>query len=155
MTKGLKKIDLAHALGVDASLVSRYTERGMPTSSVAAALEWKAQNIRPRVKVSTVEQTGLFDYDQARSKREHFAAMMAETQARKEMGELIEIAEIERMAAQMGTTLRLALEGFPAMLAPQLVGLSESEIFSVMTVNIERLLHGLSRDLHALERGGE
>ena len=41
MAKGLKKIDLANALGVHASLVSRYTAQGMPTSSVAAALEWK------------------------------------------------------------------------------------------------------------------
>ena len=69
MTKGLKKVDLAHALGVDPSLITRYTERGMPTISVAAALDWKLKNVRPRVKVANIENPGLFDYDQARAKR--------------------------------------------------------------------------------------
>ncbi|WP_042429154.1 hypothetical protein [Comamonas granuli] len=150
MSTRLKKIDLANALGVDPSLITRYTDRGMPTTSVAAALEWKERNIRPRVKVASVENPGLFDYDQSRAKREHFAALQAEAQARKELGELVEIADVERMAAQMGTTIRLALEGLPAMLAPQICGRSEEEIVGVLASNVERVLAEMSRTLDAM-----
>ena len=138
MAKGLKKIDLANALGVHASLVSRYTAQGMPTSSVAAA------NVRPRVKAASNEQTGLFDYDQARAKREHFAAMQAEAAARKELGQLCELSEVNAVFAKMGTTIRLTMEGWPAMLAPRLAGLPEAQVLAVLADEVERVLRNMS-----------
>lgn len=145
MAKGLKKIDLANALGVHASLVSRYTAQGMPTSSVAAAMEWKQANVRPRVKVASNEQTGLFDYDQARAKREHFAAMQAEVAARKEMGQLCEVSEVIKAFARAGSALRTTLEAWPPMLAPRLVGVSESQALSVLAEEVEKVLTSISR----------
>lgn len=155
MTNRLKKIDLAHALGVDASLVSRYTTRGMPTNSVAAAIEWKSKNVRPRVKVASIESPGLFDYDQSRAKREHFAAMQAEVQARREIGELIEVVEVERMASRMGVTIRTIMEGFPATLAPLLVGLGESAISAFLASHVERVLDEASKAMFALSKSDD
>ena len=149
MAKGLKKIDLANALGVHASLVSRYTAQGMPTSSVAAALEWKQANVRPRVKAASNEQTGLFDYDQARAKREHFAAMQAEAAARKELGQLCELSEVNAVFAKMGTMIRLTMEGWPAMLAPRLAGLPEAQVLAVLADEVERVLHNMSKTAQA------
>ena len=42
----LKK-DLAAALGISASMVSRLTRRGMPTDSAAAAQAWRAAHLDP------------------------------------------------------------------------------------------------------------
>jgi transcriptional regulator with XRE-family HTH domain len=39
---------LADALGVAPTLVSRYRNRGMPVHSIDAALAWKAENVRAR-----------------------------------------------------------------------------------------------------------
>lgn len=44
----LRQKDIAAALGVDKSLVSRYVKRGMPLASVDTAMAWKTANIRPR-----------------------------------------------------------------------------------------------------------
>jgi len=41
--------DLAAALGVSDSLVSRYAKRGMPVDSVERAERWYRRNVRPRV----------------------------------------------------------------------------------------------------------
>lgn len=150
MTTKLKKVDLANALGVDPSLISRYTERGMPTTSVAAALEWKSKNVRPRVKVASVENPGLFDYDQSRARREHFAAMQIENQVRKEMGELVEIAEVVRFATEAATTMRISMEQWPHNLAPLLVGKSEAQIHAVLVENVEHVLSEMSKTMYAM-----
>ena len=42
----LKK-DLAAALGISASMVSRLTRQGMPTDSAAAAQAWRAAHLDP------------------------------------------------------------------------------------------------------------
>ena len=43
----LLQVDLAAALGISASLVSRLKARGMPTDSVATANAWRHQNLDP------------------------------------------------------------------------------------------------------------
>ena len=144
MTKGLKKVDLAHALGVDPSLITRYTERGMPTISVAAALDWKLKNVRPRVKVANIENPGLFDYDHARAKREHFAALQAEAAARKELGQLIEVEKVEHAFSKLGTAIRLTLEALPTTVGPHLVGLDESQMVATLSYEVEKILYEMS-----------
>ncbi len=41
MRRKFHQVDLAQALGVSASMVSRLKRRGMPTHSLAAAIEWR------------------------------------------------------------------------------------------------------------------
>ena len=150
MPKNLKKIDLANALGVDPSMVTRYAQRGMPMHSVSGALEWKNANIRPRVKLAFNEQAGIFDYDNARAKREHFAALMAEAQARKELGELVEVSAMVRAFSEIGAAIRATLEGFPATLSPRLAGKDEAEIFGIMAVEVERVLGEMNHSAQAM-----
>ncbi|MCL4689519.1 MAG: hypothetical protein KJ007_13240 [Burkholderiales bacterium] len=45
--RALLQQDLAHALGISSAMVSRLKRRGMPTSSVAAAIEWRRRNLDP------------------------------------------------------------------------------------------------------------
>ena len=47
MRHKLLQVDLAAALGISASLVSRLKTRGMPTDSVAAAVAWRRHNLDP------------------------------------------------------------------------------------------------------------
>lgn len=47
----MKKKDLAHALGISASMVSRLSRRGMPTDCVERAKRWRKRHIEPgRIK---------------------------------------------------------------------------------------------------------
>jgi hypothetical protein len=43
--------DLARALGVHASVITRDKARGMPVHSIEAARSWRAKNRRPRMKM--------------------------------------------------------------------------------------------------------
>lgn len=52
--------DLAAALGLDESVVSRYKRKGMPTHSVEAARQWKDAHIKPRARASDRVLPGHF-----------------------------------------------------------------------------------------------
>ena len=49
MTMTLSQSDIAAALEIDKSLVSRYRKRGMPVDSLEAARAWKLANVRVRI----------------------------------------------------------------------------------------------------------
>lgn len=148
MAKELKNIDLAAALGCDAGLISRYRQRGMPATSIADAIAWKTANVRPRVKSpKTNEQAGIFSYDEARARREHWAAQSAEMEARRTAGELVLAADVERMGASIGVVVRQHLERMADMLAPALVGKAEEIVAVTIAQYVEDALRLLSHEL--------
>ncbi|HMN55667.1 MAG TPA: hypothetical protein PKE15_00340 [Ottowia sp.] len=44
--------DIAAALQIDKSLVTRYRKRGMPVDSIEAARAWKREHVRPRITIA-------------------------------------------------------------------------------------------------------
>lgn len=50
MVRKILKADVARALGVSDSLVSRYARRGMPTHDVELAQRWYDGNVRPSLR---------------------------------------------------------------------------------------------------------
>ena len=153
MATKLKNQDIAAALNVHPSLISRYVRQNMPTTSIDAVLDWKKANIRPRIKpADTGEQSGLFDYDDARARREHFAAQREEVKFRQEAGELMEVVKVNNLLFEIGTLVRLGLEAFPGTLAPQLAGKDENHIFATLAKEVENVLWAIS---HTAEKMGE
>ena len=43
----VKKIEIAKAMGVSAASVTKYVKAGMPTTSAAAAIAWRDENVDP------------------------------------------------------------------------------------------------------------
>ncbi|CAM5783020.1 hypothetical protein OPEN69S_01088 [Ottowia pentelensis] len=111
-------------------------------------MAWKEVNVRPRVKSpKTNEQAGIFNYDESRARREHWAAQQTEIAARREAGELIDVAEHIAAFANLGATIRAALEGWAAMLAPQLAGRDEPAVRTAIADQVEQVLRELSAQI--------
>lgn len=154
-SKKLTQADIAAALGVSAGMVSRYRSQGMPVHDLQEAIAWKKANIRPRVKPRrNLEQAGLYDYEEARARREHFAAEREQRKALAEAGELYQKSEVLAIAASAATTLRLALEQFGARLAPELVGQSEATIKAALDDAVREALQDASATFAELAKLG-
>ena len=88
-----------------------------------------------------------YDFQSARARREHWAASREEMSARKEAGDLIDVAEHVAAFANLGATIRAALEGWAATLAPQLAGRDEQAIRTTVQDQVEQLLHELNTQM--------
>lgn len=84
-----------------------------------------------------------YSYQDAKAKREHWAAEREHAQWRKEAGELMERGEVVAAFADAGATLRSKLEAWAAVLPPQLAGRDEAAIRATMADQVERLLNDL------------
>lgn len=138
--------ELAHALGVDPALVTRYKARGMPVDSIAAAAAWRQANVRVRAntrRVATTTAAGANDgtadgqngaggatsgetsYADHRARRERAEADMAELEARRRAGQLIDRAAGERAVFDAFRELRDATGNALRDAADRLVGLTD------------------------------
>lgn len=140
----VKQSDLAKALGVDPALVTRYKARGMPVHSIAAAQQWKIENVRSKVpavgqaeKPSPVTAPQLplaapdagqqpdapqaaTGYSVDRARREKYEADLAEIKLREQQGDLVRRSDVRvEIAARLGE-VRTNLLQIPARMAPLL-----------------------------------
>ena len=102
------------------------------------------------------ELTGnLYSYQDAKAKREHWAAEREHAAWRKEAGELMERGEVVAAFADAGATLRGKLEAWAAVLPPQLAGRDEAAIRATLADQVEQLLQGLAGKFGAMAGGDE
>jgi Zn-dependent protease with chaperone function len=134
----LSQQDLAAALGVDPSWVTRYKAKGLPTHSVEAAQAWRRENVRPRVNPAVAGDgaggrvppappaaaaagggrgDGDGDYWKSRARREEAEAELAELKLSEQRGELVRAADVRAAYAKKAAALREALLQIPARLA--------------------------------------
>ena len=124
---------MAKALGVTRGRVSQMKAKGMPIDSVEAAREWKEKNVRPRFvaeqrPVVATMSAATYDIAEARAKREHHEARLAEMRAAKEAGELLERGRVVKAAADTGAMLRQSLERLGVQLAPQFAAETDAQV---------------------------
>ena len=86
----------------------------------------------------------LYHYQDAKAKREHWAAEREQTLFRKEAGELMERSEVVAAFAVAGSTLRGKLEAWASVLPPQLQGRDAPELRGVLADQVEVLLGDLA-----------
>lgn len=93
---------------------------------------------------ATDPAAGLYDFQSSKAKREHWAAEREHAQFRKEAGELIERSVHIAAFASLGALLRSKLEGWAAILPPQLVGRDEAGMAAAIAEQVEYLLNDIS-----------
>lgn len=86
----------------------------------------------------------LYDFQNAKAKREFWAAEREHATFRKEAGELIELAEHRAAMADIGALTRAKLEAWAGVLAPQLVGAGEAAMRIAIAEQVELLLRELA-----------
>ena len=85
-----------------------------------------------------------YDFQNAKAKREHWAAEREHAAFRKEAGELIELSDHVAALADLGATVRAKLEAWASVLAPQLAGRDEGGVRAVIADQVELLLRELA-----------
>ena len=108
-----------------------------------AALAAAGEGDRPTEDPDTLANP---DYQQARAKREHYAAEREEMRYRQEAGELLVATEVEGQLATILTELRTRLEALPDTLGPQLAPLTdEQQVRTRLAEEIELALGDVAR----------
>lgn len=113
------------------------------------------QHPTPTVAPAQPELAGFrdvmaYDFQDAKAKREHWAAEREHAAFRKEAGDLMERGEVVGAFGDAGATLRGKLESWSATLPPQLAGRDESVIRAMLSEQVEQLLNDLVAKFNAL-----
>jgi hypothetical protein len=92
-----------------------------------------------------------FDFQVAKAKREHFAALEAEASYRARAKELLEASEVRATVSEVMTVLRTAIEGMSHRLAPALTAaVKETEVRAMLDAEIRYALDTASASLAKL-----
>ncbi|MCD8514635.1 MAG: hypothetical protein LRY31_01075 [Burkholderiaceae bacterium] len=165
----MKQKDLAEALGLHKSVLSRYVRKGMPTVSVEAAKAWYTANIgvrsRPDQVAGPVEPEPVFpplnviralpvsgpgsdeDFQAARTRREIAEANLAEMREAELEGKLIRVDVIRAAWAKRVASTRDALLQIPSRLAPTLAAQPDvDQVARLLEEELRQALAELSRD---------
>lgn len=86
----------------------------------------------------------MYDFRNAKAKREHWAAEREHAAFRKDAGELIELTTHIAAMADVGATVRAKLEAWASTLPPQLAGRDEAAVRATLVDQVELLLRDLA-----------
>lgn len=86
----------------------------------------------------------MYDFHNAKAKREHWAAEREHAAFRKDAGELIELTTHIAAMADVGATVRSKLEAWASTLPPQLAGRDEAAVRATLADQVELLLRALA-----------
>ena len=90
-------------------------------------------------------EQGYIDYNEARAKREHHNAQIAEMESRRMAGELAEVSDFDATLQKLAANVRSKFVSLPSKLAPSLVGLeSVAEIEAELSRAVYEALAELS-----------
>lgn len=105
----------------------------------------------PPAAADDADQVGvqLYDFQNSKAKREHWAAEREHAAFRKEAGELIELTEHIAAMANIGAMVRSKLEAWAGMLPPQLLGRDEAAMRAVLASNVEAVLNEITAQARA------
>jgi hypothetical protein len=172
----MKQKDLAEALGLHKSVLSRYVRRSMPTHSVEAAKAWYTQNIGVRsrtepnparaaapaylpppapifprsdvIVANVVSGPGADeDFQAARTRREIAEANLAEMREAELEGKLIRVEVIRAAWAKRVASTRDALLQIPSRVSPTLAAQSDvDQVARLLEDELRQALAELSRD---------
>lgn len=109
--------EIADHLGLKQAQVSRLAARGMPTSSLAEAAEWRKANVQARVRAGNKSRPAAPDpYQLARTSREVSEARRSAVAALREEGALVSRETVRAEIGRRLSGLRESLLQMPARL---------------------------------------
>lgn len=142
--------DIAYTLGISNAMVSRLAKMGMPTHSIEAAEQWRAQNLDlERTKGFRVDGNNgggdLTAYRQAREKRAQAEAAIADMRARRLAGELVDADRVRRAVTAMAAATRAGFDCIPDKLADRLAASADpAACHALLAAEIDQVLADLS-----------
>jgi hypothetical protein len=167
----MKQKDLAEALDLHKSVLSRYVRKGMPTHSVEAAKSWHTQNVGVRSRSQGAAPDSSLDlgsypdpvapafpplgagfgtdedFQAARTRREIAEANLAEMREAELEGKLIRVDAIRAAWAKRVSSTRDALLQLPSRLAPVLAAQTDvDQVARVLEDGLRQALAELARD---------
>lgn len=161
MSERITQAELARRLKVTRGAISKAVKSGRITPDEAglfdpaqAEMEWLS-NSRPKAARGKGEQSS---YAQARARKEHALARMAELKLGIAQGQFLEKAEVDRALEDVVSFARFGLETLPGRVAPALVGLDHAGIAARLRDEIIALMGDMHREavrqLKTLEEAG-
>lgn len=118
----------------------------------AAAADQAAADDAPESAAEDGPEGGvpLYDFQNAKAKREHWAAEREHAAFRKEAGELMERGDVVAAFADVGAALRVKLEAWASVMPPQLAGRDEAAIRATLADQVEQLLRDISEKFNRM-----
>lgn len=148
-----KLATLAKELGVTKGRISQMKAAGMPVSSVQAAKDWKAANVRARFDVATEAVAAVtYDIAEARAKREHHEANIAAMREAQLAGSLVERDRVESVLTAIAAQVRANFERLPDKLADLVAAEADPHrCHALLTAEINLVLEDLAAQVAAVE----
>ena len=174
----VKQIEFARLLGISRSYITKLkadgrlvvTDDGLVDVELSRALitetadpnrddvatRWAAERTQKAAPAaateSEIDEPASRTYADARARKEHAQADIAEMERDKQRGQLIERAAVEAAFEDVMTALRQSLEQQPHRVAPMLVGLELDAIRATLKQEINGALSELVRNFGATLR---
>jgi len=163
----MTRTELAAALGISVSMVSRLVKRGMPDDSIDRAQRWRKKHLQigrvkgikhgtdntaPGAPVEPDDENVAMFTD-SRARKEHYQAELAKLELGKQQGDLLEAGPVLFAVSSACTEIRTSLEAFADRLAPELAHIADENLIKTkMNGEVQALLVNLS---HKFEKIGK
>lgn len=96
------------------------------------------------------EKPAGHDYQKSRAQKEHYLAEQARIQFERDVGKLVDKADVDAAIADVVTTFRQALENLPHRTAPELVGKDLDAIRAILKQEVHGALAEMEREFMKL-----
>jgi hypothetical protein len=123
-------------------------ERGQDTK-VDEIGETKPEKISKKLKPVIVHDAHHSKFSEGRAKEQHFKALAAELEYQKNIGEVVQKADMQMAVADVVTRFRQRLENLPHSISAELVGQSQDEIHVRIKHECHDILSELAREFAA------
>lgn len=108
------------------------------------------ESMEKNSKNEIVESVGSYQFQEAKAKREHYAALREEAAYRKEAGELMPSSEVIGIFSDAAAKLAGILDAVPATVGPLLAGLGQEDILRILTEQMDVARAEMAGALHKL-----
>lgn len=135
--------DVAKTFGVSVRTIRNWVKSGMPARKeggydLSEVYRWKLEKEGESGEQGNQKHHWEIHYRQ-------YKALLAEIEYRKALGELVTREEVEEGRVQRILTVKKALLGLPARLAPQVVNLDIKKAEEIIRIRIEEIINDFSR----------
>lgn len=162
----MTKQELAQALGISSSMVSRLSKRGMPVDSVDRAKRWRRRHLEPgrtkgvRFDPAAADQTGadapaavtasapeaqaeyqaaFNEYSDARATKERYLALAAQRDYLISEGKLIDAEWVNGVATLYGSAVRQGMEQLPFTAALKIEAVSSASEATIKAILLDEI----------------
>lgn len=125
----------------------KWRDQGLDLSDERAVAERVSIMRQSAERASDAPTNGSESLAEAKRRRASADADLAEMRAKREAGELIDLATVQQSFSEVGASVRARLLALPAALVSELEGLTGSQIYNALQKRIHELLTAIHENL--------